>query len=98
VVAVALAGGLWAIPFVLLAGLVEWARVGAGIHHPIDVVGSDLCVLVGAAVGVVVARLLGPWLEDRVPWERLPFQAHPLAPTAASAGESAGAPDDRSET
>src|SRR5947209_227825 len=45
--AVALAGVRWALALLPLAILVEWARVGAGLHHPIDVVGSDVCVAVG---------------------------------------------------
>jgi membrane-associated phospholipid phosphatase len=56
--AVALARVRWALMVLPLAVVVEWARVGAGLHHPIDVVGSDLCVAVGALVAVVVAPLL----------------------------------------
>lgn len=58
VAAVALVRVRWAMVVLPLAIVVEWARVGAGLHHPIDVVGSDLCVAFGVLVAVVVARPL----------------------------------------
>lgn len=62
VAAVALARLRWALLVLPLAILVEWARVGAGLHHPIDVIGSDLCV----AVGVLAALLIAPTLTRLV--------------------------------
>lgn len=46
----------------LLAVLVDWARVGAGIHHPVDVIGSAVFVALGAVVALVVT----PFLFDRI--------------------------------
>lgn len=55
--------------FVLLGVLVDWARVGAGIHHVIDVVGSAAFVAVGLAIGYaigpVVVRNLLPHVPSR---------------------------------
>jgi undecaprenyl-diphosphatase len=45
-----------------LAILVDWARVGAGIHHPIDVIGSSVFV----GVGAFIAALISPFLFDRL--------------------------------
>ncbi len=56
-VAFALAFTLWfhdkkvGVIFVILAALVAWARVAANVHWPID-------VLVGAAIGTIVAVIL----------------------------------------
>jgi hypothetical protein len=55
-----------AVPVILtvavLGLLVGWARVGAGIHHPIDVIGS--VVFVG--VGAVIAASVTPSVVDRI--------------------------------
>ena len=68
--AVALAGVRWVLAILPLAVLVEWARVGAGLHHPIDVVGSDLCVAVGALAALLIApalsRIVLPFVPGRV--------------------------------
>ena len=70
VAAVALARLRWALLLLPLAVLVEWARVGAGLHHPIDVLGSDLCVAVGTVVALLVAptlaRLVLPYIPQQV--------------------------------
>jgi undecaprenyl-diphosphatase len=40
----------WSLLFAVLAVLVDWARVGAGIHHVSDVIGSSVFVLVAAVI------------------------------------------------
>ena len=66
VAAVAFVRPLWALPVAVLAVLVDWARVGAGIHHVADVMGSTLFVALAAAVALVLApaivRRIGPHL------------------------------------
>ena len=56
--------------FVLLGVLVDWARVGAGIHHVIDVVGSAAFVVLGLAIGYalgpVIVRMLLPHVPQRL--------------------------------
>jgi undecaprenyl-diphosphatase len=56
----------WAIPEAALAFLVDWARVGAGIHHVADVLGSTLFVAAATVVALAVApltvRILGRYL------------------------------------
>ena len=52
---VALDARAWSLPLVVLAVLVDWARVGAGLHHVIDVAGSS--ALVGLAVGVTLLAM-----------------------------------------
>jgi undecaprenyl-diphosphatase len=68
--AVALARLRWSLLVVLLAVLVEWARVGTGIHHSIDVIGSDVCVAIGFLIGVLAAPLVAqrllPYVPDRL--------------------------------
>ena len=70
VAAVALARVRWAIAVLPLAVLVEWARVGAGLHHQVDVVRSDICVAVGVLGALLVARALTrivlPFIPGRV--------------------------------
>lgn len=55
--------------FVVLGVLVDWARVGAGIHHVTDVVGSAafvaLGLVVGYALGPAIARIVTPRLPKR---------------------------------
>lgn len=57
----------WALVLVPIAVAVEWARVGAGIHHPIDVLGSDGCVAIATVIAVVVARRAAPRIRPYVP-------------------------------
>ena len=70
VAVVAFARWLWTLPFVLLGGSIEAARVGAGLHHPIDVIGSDVVVIIAALVAAVlapsIARRLMPYVPDRL--------------------------------
>lgn len=67
---VAFARWLWTVPFVLLGGIVEVARVGAGLHHPIDVIGSDVVVGIAAVLVAVLApgtaRRLLPYVPTRL--------------------------------
>jgi undecaprenyl-diphosphatase len=55
--------------FVVLGVLVDWARVGAGIHHVIDVVGSAAFVALGLAIGYAlgpaIVRILLPYMPQR---------------------------------
>lgn len=75
--AVALARVRWALVILPLAVLVEWARVGAGLHHPIDVVGSDLCVAVGVPAALLVAPTLARMALPFVPGRVLDLVAAP---------------------
>lgn len=56
----------WALPFVVLAVLVDWARVGAGLHHVQDVAGSGLIVAVALLIGVATAWLVSPFVQRTV--------------------------------
>jgi membrane-associated phospholipid phosphatase len=52
-----------AVPVIVVLGvLVDWARVGAGIHHPIDVIGSAVFV----ALGLMVAVAVTPFVFERI--------------------------------
>lgn len=53
--------------FVVLGALVDWARVGAGIHHVVDVLGSAAFVGIGLLVGYLVAPVITRWLVPRIP-------------------------------
>jgi undecaprenyl-diphosphatase len=61
-----LAAPLWSVPFAVLAVLIDWARVGAGVHHTGDVIGSSLFVAVAVAVAVAAGpaatRIVLPYL------------------------------------
>jgi membrane-associated phospholipid phosphatase len=58
----------WAVLFAALAILVDWARVGAGVHHVADVVGSSVFVAVAALIAVwlspAIARAILPLLPE----------------------------------
>lgn len=66
---------LWALPFVVLAILVDWARVGSGIHHVVDVAGSSVFVAIALLVALLVAAAVVRWLAPRLPaeWEEEPL-------------------------
>lgn len=67
---VALVDWRWALPLallVVLVVLVDWARVGTGLHHPVDVVGSSVCVAVAFLIAWPVALLIVRWLTPRLP-------------------------------
>ncbi|HLJ68938.1 MAG TPA: phosphatase PAP2 family protein [Chloroflexota bacterium] len=55
---VALVSPLWAAPFAVLGVLVDWARVGAGIHHVADVVGSSLFVALATGIALLATPLI----------------------------------------
>ncbi len=59
---------LWSVLFIVLAVLVDWARVGAGIHHVADVLGSSILVLIAVIIALlltpVIVRALIPVLPD----------------------------------
>lgn len=58
---------LWALPFVVLAVLVDWARVGSGIHHTVDVVASSIFVALATLIAVLLAPLILRWVAPRLP-------------------------------
>jgi undecaprenyl-diphosphatase len=53
--------------FVVLGVLVDWARVGAGIHHVIDVAGSAGFVALGLALGYAVAPVILRYVLAHIP-------------------------------
>jgi undecaprenyl-diphosphatase len=53
---------LWSIPFIVLGFLVDWARVGAGIHHVSDVVGSSIIIAITTLIGYLVAPYVVRWI------------------------------------
>ncbi len=67
VAAVGLVRPVWAIPFVVLAYLVDWARVGSGLHHVGDVVGSSVFAAVATLIALLVAPLVVRRLEPHLP-------------------------------
>jgi membrane-associated phospholipid phosphatase len=72
--AVAFISVWWSLPLAALAVLVDWARVGAGIHHAADVAGSSLFVAGAALVALLLApavsRLLLPLLPPAMTAEQ----------------------------
>jgi undecaprenyl-diphosphatase len=56
-----------ALIFVVLGALVDWARVGSGIHHVVDVLGSSAFVAIGLLVGWLLAPVITRWLLAYVP-------------------------------
>lgn len=76
----------WAVPFVVFAVLIDWARVGAGIHHLSDVIGSSVIVAVVTLIAVSLARPVSRMLLPHVPQSFLQLGvtgegAHPVSPT-----------------
>src|SRR5207302_9156851 len=59
----------WVVPFVVLAVLIDWARVGVGIQHVIDIVGgcavAGLAGMLALAIGPVISALLLPAIPPR---------------------------------
>jgi len=74
VAALLLRNRVMAIPFAILAFLIDWARVGAGIHHVADVAGTSAIV----AAATLVAYFVAPPIVRRISpeLERLGIVAH----------------------
>lgn len=58
---------LWMTPFVLLAVLIDWARVGAGIHHITDVVWGSAFVALAWVMADLVVPPIAHWLTPHLP-------------------------------
>lgn len=69
----------YVLPFVILAVLVDWARVGSGIHHTTDVVGSSLFVALATLLALLLAPIIGRWIAPMLPaaWRRDQLAAIP---------------------
>src|SRR4051794_24104859 len=67
VVAVLFLNTRWSIPFVLLAVLIDWARVGVGFHHLIDILGAWAFVAIAGALVYVPATILAAILIPSIP-------------------------------
>jgi len=73
-----------AVPVIAVLGvLVDWARVGAGIHHPLDVIGSAVFVAVGAIIAVAVTPFVFDWITPHI--SRTLLGGGPIAPGRRSA-------------
>jgi membrane-associated phospholipid phosphatase len=74
VFAVLLLSRRWAIPFLLLAIMIDWARVGVGLHHVIDIVAAWAFVAVAGSIvfmpATVAACILIPHLPPALTAER----------------------------
>ena len=57
----------WALPFALLAIVIDWARVGVGLHHVIDIVGSSVFVALATLIALLLRPLIVRWLAPRLP-------------------------------
>jgi undecaprenyl-diphosphatase len=57
----------WAVPFLILALLVDWARVGVGIHHLVDIAGSWGIIVVAGSLAIVVGPVITAILLPRIP-------------------------------
>lgn len=64
---VALVDVWWSLLFVVLAVLVDWARVGAGLHHVIDVAGSSAFVALAALAAIRIAAIIVQWIAPHLP-------------------------------
>jgi undecaprenyl-diphosphatase len=69
VAAVLMLSPAWSIPFVILGILVDWARVGSGIHHVVDVLGSAVFVLIAMLIGLALAGPIYRAIAPRLPAE-----------------------------
>lgn len=67
VAAVGMAGLWYAIPFIVLAVLVDWARVGTGVHHVSDVIGSSVFVAIATLIALAAAPALTRLVAPRLP-------------------------------
>jgi membrane-associated phospholipid phosphatase len=67
VFAVLLLSRRWAIPFLLLAIMIDWARVGVGLHHVIDIVAAWVFVAVACGIVFMPATVLACILIPKIP-------------------------------
>jgi membrane-associated phospholipid phosphatase len=72
VAAVLFLSPVWWLPFAVLAVLVDWARVGAGLHHVLDVVGSSVIVALAAVIAALVTPVIMQALAPRLPDSWIP--------------------------
>jgi undecaprenyl-diphosphatase len=77
VAAVAFVRPLWSLPVAAVAVLVDWARVGAGIHHVADVLGSTVFVAVAAVVALLLAPAIVRLITPHLPAAMVPPSALP---------------------
>ena len=56
-----------ALPFTLLAIVIDWARVGVGVHHDVDIVGSSVFVALATLIALLLRPLIVRWLAPRLP-------------------------------
>jgi undecaprenyl-diphosphatase len=56
-----------ALPFTLLAIVIDWARVGTSLHHVIDVVGSSVFVALATLIALLFRPLIVRWLVPHLP-------------------------------
>lgn len=62
----------------VLAVLVDWGRVGSGLHHVVDVIGSTLFVALAAAIALLVAPIIVRAIAPHLPeWARSTSAAVP---------------------
>jgi undecaprenyl-diphosphatase len=80
VAAIFFANRRWTVPFIILAFLIGWARVGVGIHHTVDVAGSWgivlLASLIAFVIGPVVTAILLPSIPSSWTVEGLRLHSH----------------------
>jgi undecaprenyl-diphosphatase len=65
--AVLFASRQWSIPFVILALLIDSARVGVGFHHVVDIMGSWTIVIMSSSISIVLGPLITAILLPRIP-------------------------------
>ena len=64
----------WSVLFAAIAVLVDWARVGAGLHHVADVLGSSVFVAIAALIAIVVTPFIVQALVPLLPESWAPRQ------------------------
>lgn len=78
---VAIANLRMALPLTIFAVLVDWARVGAGIHHVADVIGSTAFVALATIIAVLVCPHVYDWLSARQPTKGSPVNSTRMSST-----------------
>lgn len=71
----------WALLFAVIVFLIDWARVGAGIHHVLDVAASSVFVALAFGIALLVAPPIVAVLAPRLPWSG-GVGARPTAPSS----------------